>query len=49
VLAVAAQAATVTWSGTPVSGNWSVGANWVGGASNPGETTFFPQNQKGEL
>ena len=37
------QAATATWIDAPVSGNWSVGANWVGGSPpNPGDDLLFP-------
>jgi hypothetical protein len=43
VLAARAQAANVYWSPTPVSGNWSVGENWVFGAPpNPGDDLVFP-------
>ncbi len=43
LFAVAVQAGTVTWSATPVSGNWSLGANWVGGTPpNPGDDLVFP-------
>ena len=43
LLVAVGQAATVTWSATPASGNWSVGANWAGGTPpNPGDDLVFP-------
>ena len=43
VSASTAQAATKTWSASPASGNWSNGANWVGGlAPVAGDGLVFP-------
>src|SRR5436190_18986418 len=40
--ALLAPAATLTWDGS-ASGNWSNGANWVGGlAPAPGDSLIFP-------